>query len=91
VTGAAGSVLHDLAIRRPVESTPDQPVTRVPLSITPGNRCDEHAIGQATAPFTFQVLVNIDGGPEQAVFVVPPVPIQKQASALLTLHCERLS
>jgi hypothetical protein len=25
------------------------------------------------------------------VFVVPPVPIQRQASALLTLHCERLS
>ncbi len=91
VTGAAGSVLHDLAVRRPVESTPDQPVTRVPLSITPGNRCDEHAIGQATAPFTFQALMNIDGGPDQAVFVVPPVAIQKQASALLKLHCERLA
>jgi hypothetical protein len=90
VTGAAGSVLHNLAVVRTVESTPDQPVTRVPLSITPGNRCDEHAIGQATAPFTFQVLINIDGGPDQAVFVVPPVPVQKQASALLRLHCERL-
>ncbi|HEX6149501.1 hypothetical protein [Nocardioides sp.] len=89
VTGAAGSVLHDLAVRRPTESTPDQPVTRVPLSITPGNRCDEHAIGQATAPFTFQIVVSIEGGPDQVVLVVPPVPIQKQASALLTLHCDR--
>lgn len=90
VTGAAGSVLHDLAVRRPVESTPDKSVTRVPLSITPGNRCDEHAIGQATAPFTFQVVVSIDGGPEQVVLVVPPLPIQKQAGVLLRLHCERL-
>jgi hypothetical protein len=61
----------------------------VPLSITPGNRCDEHAIGQATAPFTFQVVLSVDGGPESVVLVVPPVSIQEQAAALLTLHCER--
>ena len=89
VAGASGSVLHDLAVRREVESVPASPVTRVPLSITPGNRCDEHAIGQATAPFTFQVVLSIDGGPEQVVLVVPPVSIQKQATALLTLHCDR--
>lgn len=89
VTGAAGSVLYDLAVRREVVSRPGTTVTRVPLSITPGNRCDEHAIGQATAPFTFQVVLSVDGGPESVVLVVPPVPIQEQAATLLTLHCER--
>jgi len=93
VTDASGSVLYDLGVRREagpdVESVPDSPVTRVPLSITPGNRCDEHAIGQATAPFTFQVVISVDGGDSLPVLVVPPVPIQKQAAALLTLHCER--
>jgi hypothetical protein len=89
VTGASGSVLYDLDARREVVSRPGTAVTRVPLSITPGNRCDEHAIGQATAPFTFQVVLSVDGGPESAVLVVPPVPIQEQAAALLTLHCER--
>jgi hypothetical protein len=90
VSGAAGSVLYDLAVRREIVSRPGTMVTRVPLSITPGNRCDEHAIGQATAPFTFQVVLSVDGGPESVVLVVPPVPIQEQAAALLTLHCERL-
>ncbi len=89
VTEASGSVLYDLGVRREVESVPDAPITRVPLSITPGNRCDEHAIGQATAPFTFQVVISIDGGDGLPVLVVPPVPVQKQAAALLTLHCAR--
>lgn len=89
VTGASGSVLHDLAVRREVESRPDTPVARVPLSISPGNRCDEHAIGQATAPFTFQVVISVDGGDGLPVLVVPPASIQKQAGALLTLHCQR--
>ncbi len=89
VTGAAGSVLYDLGVRREVVSRPASAVTRVPLSITPGNRCDEHAIGQATAPFTFQVVLSVDGGPESVVLVVPPVSVQEQAAALLTLHCER--
>ena len=89
VTGASGSVLYDLDVRREVVSRQGTAVTRVPLSITPGNRCDEHAIGQATAPFTFQVVLSVDGGPESVVLVVPPVPIQEQAAALLTLHCER--
>jgi hypothetical protein len=89
VTGASGSVLYDLGVRREVVSRPGTATTRVPLSITPGNRCDEHAIGQATAPFTFQVVMSLDGGPESVVLVVPPVPIQEQAAALLTLHCER--
>lgn len=89
VTEASGSVLYDLGVRREVESVPETPVTRVPLSITPGNRCDEHAIGQATAPFTFQVVISVDGGDGLPVLVVPPVPVQTQAAALLTLHCER--
>ncbi len=89
VSEASGSVLHDLAVRREVESRPDTPVAHVPLSISPGNRCDEHAIGQATAPFTFQVVISVDGADGLPVLVVPPVSVQKQAAALLTLHCER--
>ncbi|MGH3346655.1 MAG: hypothetical protein ACRDO4_06710 [Nocardioides sp.] len=93
VTEASGSVLYDLGVRRGVGSeavsAPGTPVTRVPLSITPGNRCDEHAIGQATAPFTFQLALSIDDGPRSMVLAVPPVSIQEQATALLTLHCER--
>ena len=43
----------------PVIARPSVESTLVPLAILPGNRCDEHARGQATAPFTFRITLSV--------------------------------
>jgi hypothetical protein len=85
VVGATGSVLYDVEATRTV-ATPDQPVTRVPLRIRPGNRCDEHARGQATAPFMFRVIVRV-GETTTPVLISPPTPVQVVATAALDEAC----
>ena len=92
VLNSDGSVLYDLVLPRQVTLVADDPRVDVPLSIRPGNRCDEHAIGQATAPFTFRIGVRVGDGPgatETLVLVTPPVKIQKQAGRMLLDYCER--
>lgn len=92
VLNTDGSVLYDLVLPRQVTLAGDATRVDVPLSIRPGNRCDEHAIGQATAPFTFRIGVRIGDGPgatETLVLVTPPVKIQEQANRMLLAYCER--
>jgi hypothetical protein len=92
VVNADGSVLYDLVLPREVTLAADASRVDAPLSIRPGNRCDEHAIGQATAPFTFRIGVRVGDGPgatETLVLVTPPVKIQKQAGRMLLGYCER--
>lgn len=61
LTGVDGSVLHGLRLPGRTTLEPGGESAEIPLEITPGNRCDEHARGQATAPFDFVVLLEIDG------------------------------
>jgi hypothetical protein len=87
---ADGSVLYDLVLPRQVTLAADQGRVDVPLSIRPGNRCDEHAIGQATAPFAFRVGVRVGDGPDATdalVLVPPPVRVQAQATRMLLASC----
>jgi hypothetical protein len=90
VTYADGSVLYDLVLPGKVTIGGDERRAEVPLSIQPGNRCDEHAIGQATAPFAFRVGVRVGDGPgatETLVLVPPPVRVQAQATRMLLAYC----
>lgn len=92
VTYADGSVLHDLVLPGEVTIAGDDPSVEMPMSIQPGNRCDEHAIGQSTAPFTFRIGVRVGDGPdatETLVLVPPPVKVQQQATRLLLASCAR--
>ena len=91
ITYGRGSVLYDVELPRPVRSTPGRDRVRVPMSIRPGNRCDEHAIGQATAPFTFRVGVRIgrDDPVDTNVLVPPPLTVQRQATRMLLASCAR--
>ena len=59
VTGVDGSVLYGLRLVGPTELAPGDSLARVGLEITPGNRCDEHARGQATAPFDFVMDLRV--------------------------------
>ena len=88
VTYGAGSVLYDVELPEQVTSTPDRDRVLVPLRILPGNRCDEHAIGQATAPFTFRIGVRV-GDVETKVLVPPPLSVQEQATRMLLMSCAR--
>ena len=86
-TRAIGSVLHEVTLPRPVLVPPSAGTARVPVQVQPGNRCDEHAIGQATAPFTFRYGVEIGDAAEQVLQLVPPPALQGRINALLRLHC----
>jgi hypothetical protein len=83
VTGVDGSVLHDLRLRRPGRLAGDAGEVLVPLHVLPGNRCDENARGQATAPYDFLVRLRIAGTTE--VTVAPPVPLAMQEAATRAL------
>lgn len=89
ITYARGSVLYDVALPDRAVSTPDRERVLVPLSIRPGNRCDEHAIGQATAPFTFRVGVRVGDDVETNVLIPPPLRVQEQANRMLLRSCAR--
>jgi hypothetical protein len=83
VTGVDGSVLHDLRLPRPGRLDADADEVLVPLHVVPGNRCDEHARGQATAPYDFLVRLRVAGDTE--VTVAPPVPLPMQEAATRAL------
>lgn len=87
VTGVDGSVLYDLRLPRSGRLDGDADEVRVPLQVLPGNRCDEHARGQATAPYDFLVRLRVEGATE--VTVAPPVPLvmQEAATRALDLAC----
>ena len=58
----------------------------MPLAILPGNRCDEHARGQATAPFTFRITVTV-ADTFTRVLVPPPLRVQELATEALDRAC----
>lgn len=82
-----GSVLYDADLPAPVTAAPSEPTTLVPLEVLPGNRCDLHARGQATAPYTFRIAVSV-GDTKTNVLVPPPVRVQELASEALDRACE---
>lgn len=84
--GVEGSVLYDLGLpgRRTLSS--GSSTTTVPLRITPGNRCDEHAHSQATAPFAFRLALTI-GERHASVSLPPPPRVQAKVPTLLRLAC----
>lgn len=59
VRGVDGSVLYDVALDAPLVVGSGASSGRTVVRILPGNRCDEHARGQATAPFDFQVSLRV--------------------------------
>lgn len=87
VGGVDGSVLHDLRLPGPTTLPAGADVVRIPLEITPGNRCDEHARGQATAPFDFLMRLRIDDHPPIAYAVEVPLTAMEAASEALDVAC----
>ena len=94
VTAADGTVLYDLGVRTPVVVPQSQPEVDVPAAILPGNRCDEHARGQATAPWTLALTLRVGEGQDARdarVLVEPPAPVRRLATQALDLACETRS
>lgn len=90
VRRATGSVLYDLALDETLTLRTGEPSGRVVVRILPGNRCDEHARGQATAPFDFELWLRIDA---RRVLVPLPVPVagQNAAQTVLDRACGRVT
>lgn len=86
--GAAGSVLYDVQLGARVTAPPDQQVTRVPLQIRAANRCDEHARGQATAPFTYRITLRV-AGTTTRILIPPPPDVQVLATQALDAACRQ--
>ncbi len=78
VRRATGSVLYDLALERPLVLAPDERSGRVVVRLLPGNRCDEHARGQATAPFDFELVLTLG---DRRVTVPFPVTVAASNAA----------
>ena len=72
VRRATGSVIYDLALDEPLALAPGERSGRVVVRILPGNRCDEHARGQATAPFDFELWLAVG---DRRVIVPFPVTV----------------
>lgn len=53
------------------------------MHVVPGNRCDEHARGQATAPYDF--LLRLRVGDRAEATVAPEVPRSLQEAATRAL------
>jgi hypothetical protein len=81
-----GSVLYRLSRPRGAVLAPENDSSTVPLAVLPGNRCDEHAIGQATAPYDFSITLEV-GSRRVLEALVPPLSIQSAASRMLLRHC----
>lgn len=88
VGGVDGSVLHDLRLPGPTTLAAGQQVARIPLEITPGNRCDEHARGQATAPFDFLMRLQIGDRPGIAYRLEVPLSAMEAATEALDVACQ---
>jgi len=87
VTSVDGSVLHDLRLPSPSRLDGDADQAVVPLHVLPGNRCDEHARGQATAPYDFLVRLRIAGTAEVTVAPEVPLGLQEAAARALDRAC----
>lgn len=83
VVGVDGSVLHGLQLPAPGRLGAGADRAVVPVHVLPGNRCDEHARGQATAPYDFLVRLRVAGTTE--VTVAPEVPLSLQEAATRAL------
>lgn len=86
LVGVEGSVLYDLELPGATTLPADASERVVPLRITPGNRCDEHALSQATAPFAFRLTLRI-GGQRGSVSLVPSPEVQAKLPAVLERAC----
>lgn len=87
VTDVDGSVLHGLRLPGATTLEAGATVVRVPLEITPGNRCDEHARGQATAPFDFLMQLRIGTDRPVAHPVEVPLAAMDAATEALDEAC----
>lgn len=83
---AQGSVLYDLELPGTTTLPAGERSGRVPLLVVPGNRCDEHARSQATAPFAFRLTLRI-GEDLKRLPLVPPAEVQAQVATLLERVC----
>ena len=81
-----GSVLYRLSRPRRTVLSPGDASSTVSLAVLPGNRCDEHAIGQATAPYDFSITLQV-GSRRVLQPLLPPLSIQNAASRMLLRHC----
>lgn len=88
VEGVDGSVLHGLRLPGPTTLAAGVDVARIPLEITPGNRCDEHARGQATAPFDFLMRLRIGDHAAIAYAIELPLTAMEAATEALDIACE---
>lgn len=84
VTAVDGSVLHGLRLPGVTTLEPGGTAVRIPLEITPGERCDEHARGQATAPFAFSMAVSL-GDREPVTY---PLQVPRAAAGAATRALE---
>ncbi len=87
VTDVDGSVLHGLRLPGPTTLAAGEQQVDVPLEITPGNRCDEHARGQATAPFDFLMHLQVGDGRPVAHPVEVPLAAMDAATEALDEAC----
>jgi hypothetical protein len=86
LTNVVGSVLYDLVLPGRSELPPSASAARLPLQIVPGNRCDEHARSQVTAPFAFRLTLRI-GDDVVSIPIPPPAEVQVQVTELLEAAC----
>lgn len=90
VVASDGTVLYDLDVRTPVQVPPTRPEVVVRAAILPGNRCDEHARGQATAPWTLALTMRVGEGTDARVarvLVEPPPEVRRLATRALDEAC----
>jgi len=85
--GAQGSVLYDVTLPGPFGLPAGRSTASLPIEINPGNRCDEHAIGQVTRPFGFGLHLRIGRERRLSVSIPPPLRAQVEATALLRRVC----
>ena len=85
--GVQGSVLYGLELTGGNRLEPGTEVLAAPVAILPGDRCDEHARGQATAPFTFRLALRIGDTPAGKVLIPPPPSGQEAATTVLDRSC----
>lgn len=87
VEGVDGSVLHGLRLPGRTTLAAGDDVARIPLEITPGDRCDEHARGQATAPFDFLMRLRIGDHAPIAHAIELPLTAMETATEALDIAC----
>lgn len=85
--GVQGSVLYGLRLPGPRVLASGKQAGSLPIEILPGNRCDEHARGQATAPFVFRLELRIGDAAGSKILIEPPLRGQIEATALLDRVC----